>query len=296
MMKKNNKKSGPFWSQKGAPASKLGKNKRKKLERKSFDAEIEKEKVKSRSKKKKLDETIKKIEPMRLNRFIAKAGVCSRRDADDIIASGKVKVNGKVVTEFGVRVSPKDKVEYRGKVLVAEKLVYFLYNKPKNTISTTSDPLGRNTVIDAIESSTQERVYPVGRLDRNTTGLLILTNDGDVAKKLTHPSHKTPKLYKARLDKVIPEEDLYQLLQGIELEDGIAKADKVDYVLGQPQNEVGIRIHIGRNRVVRRMFKALGYQVEALDRVMIAHLTKKNLPRGKWRPLTEKEIGYLKML
>ena len=236
-------------------------------------------------------------EEIRINRFIAQAGVCSRREADALISAGKIKVNGKVVKELGMKVLPvRDTVEYNGKTLRADYFVYILYNKPKNVISTTSDPEGRKTVTDAIEFATQVRVFPVGRLDRNTTGLLLLTNDGELAKKLTHPSHKIRKLYHVRLDKPVTPEDLGKLKKGIELEDGMAKADKIDWVDSEESNEIGIEIHIGRNRIVRRMFEALGYQVTSLDRVMIAHLTKRKLSRGRWRELTQKEVSYLKMM
>lgn len=236
-------------------------------------------------------------EPVRLNRYIAQAGICSRREADKLIAAGEIKVNGKVVTELGTKVTPRvDDVQYRGKQLRAEKLVYFLLNKPKNTITTTDDPQGRRTVLDLLTNTTEERIFPVGRLDRNTTGLLLLTNDGDLAKKMTHPSHKVKKIYHVRLHKEVPEEDLHRLLDGVELEDGIAQVDKIDYVLNGGKNEVGVEIHIGRNRIVRRMFEHMGYKVENLDRVSISHLTKKNLPRGKWRALTDKEIAFLKMI
>jgi 23S rRNA pseudouridine2605 synthase len=236
-------------------------------------------------------------QPVRLNRYISQSGVCSRREADKLIEAGHITVNGQVITTLGVKVDPqKDVIAYKGKNLHAEPLVYILLNKPKNTITTTDDPHGRRTVINAIQDATPVKVYPVGRLDRNTTGLLLLTNDGDLAKKMTHPSHKVRKLYHVRLDKAVEERDLYSLTKGVELEDGLAKADKADYVMGKPQNEVGIEIHIGRNRVVRRMFEAMGYTVEALDRVSIAHLTKKNLPRGKWRELSQEEVNFLKMI
>ena len=234
---------------------------------------------------------------VRLNRYISQSGVCARREADELIAAGKIKVNGKVVTKLGTKVNPKhDVVEYLGQTLIAQKLVYFLYNKPKNTITTTKDDRGRRTVIDLIEDKCKERVYPVGRLDRNTTGLLLLTNDGKLAKKLTHPGHKIKKLYHVRLNKAISEDHLQSLLQGVKLEDGIAKADKIDFVEGGDNSQVGLEIHMGKNRIVRRMFAALGYTVENLDRVMIAHLTKKRLPRGQWRELTSKEVDYLKMI
>ncbi|RMG18090.1 MAG: rRNA pseudouridine synthase [Bacteroidetes bacterium] len=233
---------------------------------------------------------------MRLNRFIARSGLCSRREADQYILRGEVKVNGQVVREMGVKVVPaRDEVRFRDKPLQPERLVYILLNKPKNMITTTHDPQGRATVMQAIEAATDCRVFPVGRLDRNTTGLLLLTNDGELTKKLTHPSHRVPKLYHARLDREMEPEDMEKMLQGIELEDGPARVDKIDYVAGKDKNHIGLEVHIGRNRIVRRMFEALGYKVEALDRSMFAHLTKKNLPRGKWRMLTPKEIAFLKM-
>ncbi|MEL6670921.1 MAG: pseudouridine synthase [Bacteroidota bacterium] len=233
-----------------------------------------------------------------MNKFLAQAGVCSRREADQLIAAGEVKVNGKIVTELGTKVVPReDKVVFRGKLLQAEQYVYFLLNKPKNMITTTKDPEGRKTVIDLVGPSTDARIFPVGRLDRNTTGLLLLTNDGALAEKLTHPSYRIRKLYHVRLNKDVPQEDLEALMNGVALEDGLAKADLIDYVVGKGANEVGIEIHSGRNRIVRRMFEHLGYRVDGLDRVAIGHhLTKKRLPRGKWRPLTDKEVGFLKMV
>jgi 23S rRNA pseudouridine2605 synthase len=244
------------------------------------------------SRQQKLDD-----KPMRLNRFIARAGVCSRRNADDLISAGKIKVNGEVVTEMGVKVVPvNDVVEYDGKKLIPQNYVYILLNKPKNMLTTMSDPMGRKIVLDAIYQATQERVFPVGRLDRNTTGLLLLTNDGEMTSKMTHPSHKVRKIYNVRLDKPMQQEDMDRLLEGVELEDGLAKVDKIDYVYGREPNNVGVEIHMGKNRIVRRMFDHLGYYVVALDRVVIGPLNKKNLPRGKWRELTEQEIGWLKML
>ncbi|MDX2249100.1 MAG: pseudouridine synthase [Bacteroidia bacterium] len=234
---------------------------------------------------------------MRINRYVAQAGVCSRREADDLIAKGYVKVNGKVVTELGVKINPrKDKVEYKGKILKPQNFIYILLNKPKNMITTNSDPQGRKTVIDAVADATTERVFPVGRLDRNTTGLILLTNDGELAKKLTHPSHRVRKVYHVGLNKPVLEEDMQRLLDGISLEDGEAKVDKIDYVMGQGKEEVGVEIHSGRNRIVRRMFEALGYQIEKLDRTALGPLTKKNLPRGNWRILSEKEVSYLQMM
>ena len=235
-------------------------------------------------------------EPIRLNRFIAQSGTCSRREADTHILAGEVKVNSQVVRELGVKIIPsKDRVLFKNKRISAKQFVYILLNKPKNTITTTTDPMGRRTVLDLIKSATPERVYPVGRLDRNTTGLLLLTNDGDLAKRLTHPAHKVPKIYHARLNKDLTEEDMEQMLKGIQLDDGLAMVDKIDYVDEKDNNHIGLEIHIGKNRIVRRMFEALGYEVETLDRVMIAHLTKKNVPRGKWRILTNKEVAFLKM-
>lgn len=236
-------------------------------------------------------------EPIRLNRFIARSGISSRREADELIAKGKIKVNGKVCTELGRKVRiGKDKVEYNDMELNPQRLVYILLNKPKNMITTMQDPLGRKIVLDAIYKATQERVFPVGRLDRNTTGLLLLTNDGDLTEKLTHPSQGISKLYKVRLNRTFEPEDLNALRNGIELDDGPVVIDKIDYVEDMPKTYVGVEIHIGRNRIVRRMFEHLGYQVMSLDRVMLGPLTKRNLPRGKWRKLTDREIGWLKMM
>lgn len=189
----------------------------------------------------------------------------------------------------------QDKVSYEGKILEPENKVYVLLNKPKNFITTTNDPEGRRTVLELVKTATSERIFPVGRLDRNTTGLLLLTNDGDLTKKLTHPSHEVKKLYHVTLDQEVSEAHMRQLKEGIELEDGMAKADKIRYVTNKGPNEVGIELHSGRNRIVRRMFEALGYEVVHLDRVMMGSLTKKNVPRGKWRHLTDKEVSFLKM-
>lgn len=237
------------------------------------------------------------FDPTRLNRFIAQAGICSRRDADQLILRGEITVNGEVVTELGRKIVPRtDKVEYKGKVLESKKYIYILLNKPKNTITTTEDPEGRQTVLEAIHKATRERVFPVGRLDRNTTGLLLLTNDGELTEKMTHPSYKVKKVYYARLSKDMLPEDMQKLVKGVELEDGLAQVDKIDYVDGGKPNEIGLEIHIGRNRIVRRMMEHIGYEVTALDRVSIGHLTKKNLPRGHWRILSEQEVAFLKMM
>lgn len=234
---------------------------------------------------------------IRLNRYIANAGICSRREADELIATGVVSVNGKIVTEMGYKVKPTDKIGYGGQTLKREKLVYILLNKPKDYIATLDDPQGRRTVFDLIRNACNERIYPVGRLDRNTTGLLLLTNDGELTTKLTHPKHGVRKIYQVTLDNPFTSSDMQKLADGIELEDGFIQPDKISYVAdGSDRREVGIEIHSGRNRIVRRMFEALGYEVVKLDRVVFAGLTKKDLPRGHWRVLTEAEVGFLKML
>lgn len=234
-------------------------------------------------------------EGVRLNKFIANAGVCSRREADELIKAGAVKVNGKVVTEMGVKVLPTDKVEYGGQGITSEKPVYLLLNKPKNHITTVSDPKGRRTVMWLVKNACKERIYPVGRLDRDTTGLLLFTNDGDLAKKLTHPKHEVRKVYHATLDKKMTAAHLKQLLEGVHLEDGRAFADHASYV-GNDKTQVGLELHSGKNRIVRRMIESMGYKVIKLDRVMFAGLTKKDIPRGKYRFLTQKEVGFLKMI
>ncbi|SEI89745.1 23S rRNA pseudouridine2605 synthase [Dyadobacter sp. SG02] len=232
---------------------------------------------------------------IRLNRYIANAGICSRREADDLISSGQISVNGKIVNEMGYKVRPTDVVKYGKKALNPEKMVYILINKPKDYITTTDDPEERKTVLDLIAGACSERVYPVGRLDRNTTGLLLLTNDGELAEKLTHPSSGIKKIYQAELDKPITTEDFEQLQAGVELEDGFIRPDEVGLVTPDAQ-VVGLEIHSGRNRIVRRMFEHLGYEVQKLDRTVFAGLNKKDLPRGKWRFLTEKEVIKLKFL
>lgn len=234
--------------------------------------------------------------PVRLNRFIALAGVCSRREADELIKKGEIKVNGKVVTEMGLKVQPgKDKVIYARNELRIKRFTYILMNKPKDHISTVKDEKGRKTVMHLVKKYTKTRVYPVGRLDRNTTGLLLFTNDGELTKRLTHPSFNVPKIYNVRLDKEVDPEHIEALRKGIKLEDGPIKADRIDYVEPDLLNEIGIEIHSGRNRIVRRMFEHFGYSIVALDRVRFGPLTKKNLPRGTCRILDAKEIGFLKM-
>jgi len=234
---------------------------------------------------------------IRLNRFIANAGICSRRKADELIAAGVVSVNGEPVTELGFKVDPaKDSVRYNGEPLKREKNVYVLLNKPKDYITTTDDPQERKTVMSLVEKASRERIYPVGRLDRNTTGLLLMTNDGDLAEKLSHPRNNITKLYQVELNKSLSQGDMNKISFGIELEDGVIKPDAVSYVAGGSKKEVGIQIHSGKNRVVRRIFESLGYEVVKLDRVVYSNLTKKDLPRGRWRYLEDKEIIQLKHL
>ncbi|MDY0281090.1 MAG: pseudouridine synthase [Salinivirgaceae bacterium] len=233
--------------------------------------------------------------PIRLNRFISNAGVCSRRGADDLILAGEITVNGKVVTELGCKVSYSDEIIYRGRKLDAQKKVYLVLNKPKDTLSTFDDPEGRRTVYDIIEDATKERIYSVGRLDRNTTGVLLFTNNGDMAAALTHPSNNIKKLYHVVLNKDVTKDHLNLLLEGFDLEDGRIEADVVSYA-NDVKNEIGIEIHSGRNRVVRRMFEHLGYEVVRLDRVSFAGLTKKSVPRGTWRLLESNEVNQLHML
>jgi len=249
------------------------------------------EEDKTRGNKRRREE--EKSDSVRLNRYIANAGICSRRDADELIAAGEIKVNGQVVTEMGYQVQPTDTVQYGKTNLNREKQVYVLLNKPKDFITTTEDPEGRKTVMDLVATASKERIFPVGRLDRNTTGLLLFTNDGEVAQKLSHPSHKNKKIYQAELNKPLTEEHLRQIAEGLELEDGKADVDDVAIVAGNA-HFVGIELHLGRNRIVRRIFEHLGYEVVALDRVQYAGLTKKDLPRGKWRFLNEKEVIRLK--
>ena len=230
---------------------------------------------------------------LRLNRYIAKGGVCSRRDADVLITAGRVKVNGEVVQQVGVKVKRTDRVEVDDQVITPERKVYLVLNKPKDYVTTVEDPLERRTVMALIEGACKERVYPIGRLDRQTTGVLLFTNDGDLAKKLTHPKYNQKKIYHVFLDKVVQTGDLEAIRKGIDLEDGFIQADDVR-VAEDDRTQVGIEIHSGRNRIVRRIFEHLGYQILRLDRVFFAGITKKNLPRGHWRFLTEDEVNILK--
>jgi len=231
--------------------------------------------------------------PMRLNKFISNAGICSRRKADEYILNGQVKVNGKVVRKMGQQVSTSDKIRFKDKPVSLEKKVYVLLNKPKDYIATSKDERNRKTVLDLVKGAASERLYSVGRLDRNTTGLLLLTNDGELAQKMTHPSFQVEKLYHVSLDKALLEQDLEQIRKGVELEDGKAIVDQADYPDPKAPEQVGIAIHIGKNRIIRRIFESLGYKVKKLDRVVYAGLTKKNLPRGKWRFLQAKEVSRL---
>lgn len=234
-------------------------------------------------------------ETVRLNKFMANAGICSRREADEYIQQGLVKVNGQVVTELGTKIKHSDVVEYDDKVVALERKCYILLNKPKDCVTTSDDPNGRLTVMDLVKGACKERIYPVGRLDRNTTGVLLLTNDGDLASKLTHPKYTKKKIYHVWTDRDISEEDMQRIADGIELDDGEIHADAISYATETDRNQAGIEIHSGRNRIVRRIFESLGYHVTKLDRVYFAGLTKKNLPRGRWRYLTQEEVNYLKM-
>ena len=232
---------------------------------------------------------------VRLNKFIANAGICSRREADELIAAGVVSVNGKIITEMGYKVMPGDSVKYNNELLRSERLVYILLNKPKDFITTTDDPEDRKTVMNLIAKACKERVYPVGRLDRNTTGVLLFTNDGDLAKKLTHPSFEVHKVYQVELDRAVKNADLETILAGMKLDDGFIKPDDAVYT-NIDKNVIGMELHSGKNRIVRRIFEHLGYEVKKLDRVVFAGLTKKDLPRGRWRFLSEMEVAGLKML
>lgn len=233
---------------------------------------------------------------IRLNKYISNSGICSRREADELIASGVVTVNGEVVTQMGYKVKPTDVVCYDGQKLSNERKVYLLLNKPKGFITTVDDPQERKTVMSLVKNACSERIYPVGRLDRNTCGLLLFTNDGDLTKKLTHPSFGARKIYHVELDKPLTKADMQTLLNGVELEDGLANFDDIQYVeTANSKKVVGVELHSGKNRIVRRMFNHLDYKVEKLDRVCFAGLTKKNLSRGNYRFLTEKEVGFLKM-
>jgi len=235
--------------------------------------------------------------PLPLNKFIAHSGICSRRDAAEMVKAGKVHVDGKLITEPGFKVTPAQEIKVNGKKIAIQKnLVYILLNKPKDFITTTTDPHGRHTVLELIRHATNERVYPIGRLDRNTTGVLLLTNDGELTQKLSHPSYEVKKVYEVRLDRPLSKKDFDSILKGITLEDGMVAPDAMAYADAKDKAVIGIEIHSGRNRIVRRIFEHLGYDVKNLDRVMYANLTKKNVERGKWRFLSEKEVRLLKYM
>ena len=234
-------------------------------------------------------------EPIRLNKFLANAGICSRREADEFIAAGVVSVNGEVVTELGTKIKRTDEVKFHDEPVSIERKAYVLLNKPKDCVTTSDDPQARKTVMDCVKGACQERIYPVGRLDRNTTGVLLLTNDGDLASKLTHPKYLKKKIYHVHCDKNVTKADLDQIAAGITLEDGEIHADAISYVSETDKKQVGIEIHSGKNRIVRRIFESLGYKVVKLDRVYFAGLTKKGLKRGDWRYLTEMEVNMLRM-
>ncbi len=234
-------------------------------------------------------------EKVRLNRYIASSGICSRRDADELITRGVVEVNGVKATEMGTQVYPGDTVKVNGKTIKNERKVYILLNKPKDTLVTTEDPEGRRTVMDLVQNATTERIFPVGRLDRNTTGVLLLTNDGELASKLTHPKYKVKKIYEVRTAQNVTEEMMNSLVTGIELEDGLMQVDSVSFIDPQSKKDLAVEIHSGKNRIVRRLFEHLGLEIVKLDRVYFAGLTKKTLARGKWRMMSPKEVGWLKM-
>lgn len=233
-------------------------------------------------------------EPLRLNKYIANAGICSRREADNLIKAGDVSVNGEIVRELGVKVSPKDDIRYKGKKVNREKKVYILLNKPKDFVTTVKDKHAEKTVIDLVKNACPERVYPVGRLDKNTTGVLLLTNDGELTKQLTHPSYNKKKIYHVQLDKDLTKGDMLKIIEGLKLDEDYIQVDGISYIEEEDKKQIGIEIHSGQNRIVRRIFESLEYKIKKLDRVYFAGLTKKNLPRGKWRFLTPQEISILK--
>lgn len=271
-----------------------------KFERKPFKKYGDQDEDKARNfvQKRRLQKIEKDIhkDTIRLNKYIANSGISSRREADEFIRQGLVTVNGKVITEMGYQVQKTDKVVFDGQNITPEKPVYVLLNKPKGYISTTKDEKARKTVMDLVANASPYRVFPVGRLDRSTTGVILLTNDGHLTKKLTHPSFDIKKIYHVTLDRKLSGEDMQAIIDGIRLEEGVAEVDSISWIEGKPKNEIGIEIHIGWNRVIRRIFQRLGYEVEGLDRVMFAGLTKKNIKRGHWRILTELEVNNLKML
>ena len=260
--------------------------------------ETAEDKTKSFIQKRRFEKISKEVhkDTIRLNKYIANSGICSRREADELISQGLVEVNGTVVTEMGYQVTKTDRVVFDSQNITPEKPVYVLLNKPKGYISTTKDEKARKTVMDLTANASPYRIFPVGRLDRQTTGVILLTNDGHITKKLTHPSFAMRKIYHVVLDRKLTNDDMKLIGEGIRLEEGVAEVDSISFIEGKSKNEIGIELHIGWNRVVRRIFQKLGYEVEALDRVMFAGLTKKNIKRGHWRILTELEVNTLKML
>ncbi len=241
-------------------------------------------------------ETSNESDEIRLNKYIANAGICSRREADTYIKSGSASVNGKIITEMGYKVKPTDEVRFDNMLISPETKRYVLLNKPKNYITTMDDERGRKTVMELVQNAAKERIYPVGRLDRLTTGLLLFTNDGEMAKKLTHPKHQVKKLYHVILDKKLSINDLQKIAENFVLDGKMVFVDKITYIENKPKNEIGVEIHSGRNRIVRKIFEHFGYNVTKLDRVIFSGLTKKNLSRGHWRYLTQQEINNLKMI
>lgn len=285
----NSNKNSSRRRQEGNKNKPLG---RKPLSRKPANKKVEKKEYKKITPNKTADASA----GIRLNKYIANSGVCSRREADTYIEHGSVEVNGKLVTEMGYKVQPNDVVRFDGTLITPEQKRYILLNKPKNYITTMDDDRGRKTVMELIANASKERIYPVGRLDRNTTGLLLFTNDGDLAKKLTHPKHNVRKLYHASLDRKLELRDLEKLRGEVIIEGRKVFIDAISYVNGEPKSEIGIEIHSGRNRIVRKIFEHVGYKVNKLDRVVFSELTKKNLPRGRWRELTNLELVNLQKL
>jgi 23S rRNA pseudouridine2605 synthase len=290
--KKYGKRDGSF--EKRSRSFDSGEKRSSYSEKGSFDKELKYTKD-HKEEKRKTKTSFETTGLIRLNKYLSNAGICSRREADELIKAGAVSVNGKVITEMGFKVGPDDKINYGGETLRNEKKVYILLNKPKDYITTTDDPRERRTVMELIAGACKERVYPVGRLDRNTTGLLLFTNDGELADRLMHPKHGIRKIYHVTIGRNIKVEDYAKLNEGFELEDGFIKPDEVSFV-GEGRKEIGIEIHSGKNRIVRRIFEHLGYEVIKLDRVSFAGLTKKDLPRAKWRFLSPKEVSFLKMV
>ena len=302
---RNRKPASPISGQRGKKTSASPVKKKSTKTSTSSTTKSTSSEVKARDKRKYIDfkERVKKGDPLpsfneneiRLNKYLSNAGICSRREADVLIQTGVVTVNGEIITELGYKVKPGDSVQYDGETINAETKRYVLLNKPKGFITTMDDPMGRKTVMSLVRKACRERIYPVGRLDRDTTGLLLFTNDGDMAKKLTHPRFQAKKIYHVELNKSVSREDLEKLMKGVDLEDGRTRFDVADFVKDGSAREIGVELHSGKNRIVRRMFEALGYDVVKLDRVQFAGLTKKDLPRGMFRHLTENEVSFLKM-